>query len=126
MKKILFPEDWVKLTTSRKEQLQEKLVENNRDSDNIKNILLVDEKRKYIADYWNSLSETDRKNIGKSKDEIENGHNAQFHSVISYENVGHLKFEELDDYWQGTFLSSCAEASIELLKECTAKKSLTV
>lgn len=124
---ILFPESWItKLNEDELDELERKLSINDSENANIRSILAVNEKRDLIIQYWNSLSVKDRKNIGKSKDEIENGYEAKFHSPITYEHVGHLSFEELDEHWQGTFLSACANASVELLKECIAKKSLTV
>ena len=117
--KILFPESWtVKLTESKREQLERQLLATTSEKSNIESILAVDVKRDLIIGYWNALSEEDRSHIGESKD-------PRFISPITYKNVAHQSFDELSEFWQGTFLSACSGATEELLLECTEKKSLT-
>ena len=74
-----------------------------------KEILKIAKTRDASIAYWNDAKPETRKNFGKSQDEIENGDNAKFHSVVSFENVSDKSFEELTEFWQAVWLSGTVD-----------------
>ena len=75
-----------------------------------KEIVRIANIRKEAKEYWNSMTVQERKDFGKSKDEIENGYQAKMRSIVSYENQADLSFDQMSDFWRAMYLASVVES----------------
>ena len=90
-------------------KIEDELIKLEKDTSIRKNILKIAETRGDAIEYWNSHTPEQRAIFGKSKDEIENGYNAKFRSIITFENVANLAFEDLPEFWQACWLSGTTD-----------------
>jgi hypothetical protein len=70
-----------------------------------KGIINCDINREAVEIYWNYIDETRRKNLGKSREEIENPDTCGYRSVIDFGGVSKLKFKDLSPMWKTMVLT---------------------
>jgi len=119
MKRILFPDDWVRLTDKRKNQLENKITEleirieqDRKDIDTMNRIITVNQNREAVKMYWDHMSIEERKWLGGTAYHDKYGYTDDVfteivfdYSEISFEGVSNLNFIDLNPWWQGTLLS---------------------
>ena len=116
MRKILFPDDFVRVTPKRKNEIEkkitsmEKLIEDYQDEvRQLKHVLTCERNKDAVEMYWNHLGVTGRRNLGKSREEIENPDTMTHRSAIDFGGVAQLEFKDLNPLWQATVLSGLSE-----------------
>jgi hypothetical protein len=126
MKRILFPDDWVRLTDKRKNQLENKITEleirieqDRKDIDTMNRIITANQNREAVKMYWDHMSIEERKWLGGTAYHDKYGYtddvvfdygersklNGNHIPGISFEGVSNLNFIDLNPWWQGTLLS---------------------
>ena len=109
MKKFYFEDLGKKFSVASIAKLEDEIEKHDRRIKLAREIVRISNIRKEAKEYWNSMTVQERKDFGKSKDEIENGENAKSKSIVSFMNVSKYTFDELNDFWRAMYLSSTVQ-----------------
>ena len=109
MKPPLFPDDHINLKPKRKELILKRIDELEEELSSWTSIIRCNVNGEAIEMYWNHLGETGRKNLGKSREEIEHPDTCKHRSAVVFDGVSKLEFKDLDPFWKGIILSGLSE-----------------
>lgn len=105
MKHYLIDDLATKYSVAKLSKIEDEIISLEKDLHMRKTILNIAETRNQAIEYWDNHTPEQRANFGKSQDEIENGYDAKYHSVIDFTNVSESKFQDLTEFWQALWLS---------------------
>ena len=103
--KIKNPNDYIDLKPKRKERILKRINELEDELSLCNSVIRCDVNREAVEIYWNYIGETGRKNLGKSRAEIENPDTMTHRSVIDFGGVSKLKFKDLNPMWKTMVLT---------------------
>jgi hypothetical protein len=113
IKPPMSPDDYVKLTVKKAEKYNyyteteiPRMIKELETTKMLMQMALdIEQHRDGIISEWNQFTPEQRRNIGKSRDEIENGENAQSRSPITFEHFADKRFDEMPEYMQAMYLT---------------------
>ena len=110
MNKYIFEDLGRKFSVASIAKLEDEIEKHDRRIKLARLLVRISNIRKEAKEFWDNMTVQERKDFGKSKDEIENGYQAKMRSIVSYENQADLSFDQMSDFWRAMYLSSVVES----------------